>query len=130
MKVIVLFVLVLAFVASTYAATCNPNPCGSAAYTDVPTACKKYTTWNQANCQCIANHESSGNYHACNNNTNGSLDIGLWQINDGNWASCSGGSAPCTVDTNLKCAELVYQWGSYTWKYWSTCSTCGCCNSA
>jgi hypothetical protein len=32
-------------------------------------------------------HESSGNAHAANENTNGSFDVGVWQINSGNWAS-------------------------------------------
>lgn len=37
--------------------------------------------------QCIMQHESGGNANAANENTNGSFDIGLWQINSVNWAS-------------------------------------------
>merc|ERR1712146_486695 len=80
-------------------------------------------------CQCIAQHESGGNANALNHNTNGSDDVGLFQINDFNWASCSGGSAPCNPDTNTKCAHDVWNWGGKTWKNWATCGACGCCNS-
>ena len=34
------------------------------------------------------NAESGGNAHAVNQNTGGSYDVGLWQINDFNWVSC------------------------------------------
>ncbi len=54
--------------------------------------------------------ESGGNANAVNQNSGGSYDVGLWQINDMNWASCSGGSAPCDPNTNLACAKKVYQW--------------------
>lgn len=52
----------------------------------------------------------------------------MWQINSSNWSSCSGGSAPCTVAKNLACAKKVHAWGGNTWKFWSTCSACGCCS--
>ena len=70
------------------------------------------------------NHESGGNENAANENSNGSFDIGLWQINSMNWDSCSGGKAPCDPNTNLECAIKVYQWGGNTWKLWSTCTVC------
>jgi hypothetical protein len=35
-------------------------------------------------------HESGGNGHAVNQNSGGSYDVGLWQINDYNWNACSG----------------------------------------
>jgi hypothetical protein len=35
-------------------------------------------------------HESSGNANAMNENSDGSYDVGLWQINDYNWNACSG----------------------------------------
>ena len=44
--------------------------------------------------------------------------------------ACSGGSTLCNLSTNLGCAKKVYGWGGNTWKNWSTCSICGCCNSA
>eukprot|EP01105_Mastigella_eilhardi_P018121 TRINITY_DN4189_c0_g1_i2.p3 TRINITY_DN4189_c0_g1~~TRINITY_DN4189_c0_g1_i2.p3 ORF type:complete len:101 (-),score=25.98 TRINITY_DN4189_c0_g1_i2:91-363(-) len=49
--------------------------CGAAATTNIASACAQYTSWSQSCCQCIAQHESSGNYHACNSNTNGSTDV-------------------------------------------------------
>jgi len=77
-------------------------------------------------CQCIANAESGGNANAMGKNTDGSYDVGLWQINSFNWASCSGGSAPCNPSTNLECAKKVYAWGGNTFKLWSTCGKCNC----
>jgi len=57
---------------------CPSCPCGtSSAYESASTWCAKYG-WNQANCQCIMNHESSANAHAMNYNTDGSYDVGLW----------------------------------------------------
>jgi hypothetical protein len=53
---------------------------------DIADVCKEYG-WNQACCQCIVTHESSGDANAANENTNGSFDVGVWQINSGNWAS-------------------------------------------
>jgi hypothetical protein len=83
---------------ATLAGTCGGNcpggcsscPCGSTAnYQSVTTWCSKYS-WNQAHCQCIMNAESGGNANAVNQNTGGSYDVGLWQINDYNWGACSG----------------------------------------
>jgi hypothetical protein len=109
---------------------CSSCPCGtSSSYQDIASWCSKYS-WNQKNCQCIMNAESRGNAHAANENSDGSFDVGLWQINDYNWNSCSGGSAPCDPSSNLNCAKKVYQWGGNTWKLWSTCSKCGCCSSS
>jgi hypothetical protein len=53
----------------------------------------------------------------------------LYKINDMNWASCSGGAAPCDVQNNLNCAIKVFGWGGNTWKLWSTCSKCGVCDT-
>ena len=109
---------------------CSSCPCGSSSnYQDISSWCSKYS-WNQKNCQCIMNAESRGNANAANMNSDGSYDVGLWQINDYNWNSCSGGSAPCDPSSNLNCAKKVYQWGGNTWKLWSTCSKCGCCSSS
>merc|ERR1711991_856690 len=80
--------------------------------------------WDQSMCQCIVNHESSGNSHANNYNTNGSFDIGFWQVNSVNWDSCSGGSPPCDVATNLQCAIKVWGWGGDSFKLWSTYQGC------
>jgi C-type lysozyme/alpha-lactalbumin family len=63
-------------------ADCPSCPCGtSTSYQDAVGWCAKYSGWNQAQCQCIMRHESSANANAANYNTNGSFDIGLWQIN-------------------------------------------------
>ena len=97
--------------------------------------------------QCIMSHESGGNANAVNQNVGGSLDVGLWQINTQNWASCSGGSPPCDPGTNLACAidvsarcgvgmrrypdltafptprfrlAQVWKWGGSSFKLWST----------
>jgi len=108
---------------------CSSCPCGSStSYQDVASWCSKHT-WNQGHCQCIMKAESGGNANAVNQNSGGSYDVGLWQINDYNWNSCSSGSAPCGTSTNLACAKLVYQWGGNTWKFWSTCGGCGACSS-
>ena len=110
---------------------CNDCKCGTAAdRVNVAAECAKYSGWSQSCCQCIASHESGGNAHAQLHNTNGSDDVGLWQINSSNWASCSGGHAPCDVPTNLACARKVWEWGNKSWKFWSTCGACGCCGRA
>ena len=110
---------------------CTTCYCGtSPSYKDIASACSGYSGWSQTCCQCIARHESGGNSHAQLHNTNGSDDVGLWQINSSNWSSCSGGSAPCSVSANLACAKKVFGWGGNTWKFWSTCSACGCCSRA
>lgn len=66
------------------------------------------------------NAESGGNGNAMNQNTDGSFDVGLWQVNTQNWNSCSGGSPPCDPSTNLGCAIDVWRWGGGTFKLWST----------
>eukprot|EP00347_Sterkiella_histriomuscorum_P009418 403341290 len=110
---------------------CNDCKCGSApAKVDIAAACARNSGWSQTCCKCIIEHESGGNSHAQLHNTNGSDDVGLWQVNSMNWASCNGGAAPCTVDANLACAKKVFAWGGNTWKLWSTCGACGCCGRA
>jgi len=85
--------------------------------------------WNTDSCLKIAKAESGGNTNAANGNSNGSIDIGLWQINSMNWQSCSGGKAPCSVTDNVACAVKVFEWGGNTWKLWSTCAQLGLCGS-
>ena len=109
---------------------CNECPCGTSKQSESASSwCSKYSGWDQKSCECIMNHESGANAHAANMNTDSSYDVGLWQINDQNWASCSGGKAPCSGNDNLNCAKKVFGWGGNTWKLWSTCSICGVCNS-
>eukprot|EP01106_Pelomyxa_sp_JSP_P013420 TRINITY_DN4004_c0_g1_i1.p1 TRINITY_DN4004_c0_g1~~TRINITY_DN4004_c0_g1_i1.p1 ORF type:complete len:129 (-),score=14.04 TRINITY_DN4004_c0_g1_i1:74-460(-) len=116
-------------VAVALSATCNPNPCGAAAYADIVYNCAMYTGWNQKNCQCMVTTLSGGNYHACNINSGGTQDIGFWQVNSTTWASCSSGNPPCDLFSNLECAIDVFLAGGFTWKFWPACSTCGCCRS-
>jgi hypothetical protein len=82
---------------------CSSCPCGtSTSAQSASTWCSKYS-WNQvrffsnqfmflmiqtfvmtlskAHCECIMNAESGANAHAMNQNTDGSFDVGLWQIN-------------------------------------------------
>ncbi len=42
--------------------------------------CAKHS-WDQKACRCIVSHESGGNANAVNENSNGSFDVGLWQVN-------------------------------------------------
>ncbi len=135
------FLVIALLAGSAMADTCGGNcpsddcpsgqcQCGTSTnYVDVSSYCSSYSGWTQACCECIANAESGGNANAENYNSNGSYDIGLYQINDVNWNSCSGGSAPCDPNTNLQCAQAVWNWGSQTWRLWSTCGGCGCCDS-
>ena len=110
---------------------CSTCQCGtSPAPVDIASQCSRFSGWSQGCCQCIARAESGGNSHAQLENTNGSNDVGLWQINSMNWAQCNSGNAPCGLDENLSCAKKIFGWGGNTWKYWATCGKCGCCNSA
>ncbi|KAL0480702.1 hypothetical protein AKO1_013020 [Acrasis kona] len=139
-----LLLLILALVCATLCATndtvpnsncggncpsgrCTKCHCGtSRSQQDINAWCSKYTGWNQACCRCVVSRESAGNAHAENHNVGGSDDVGLWQINSMNWASCSGGQPPCDPNVNLKCAIKI--WGYHkSFKLWSTCGACGCC---
>eukprot|EP00602_Paraphysomonas_sp_CaronLab_P006671 CAMPEP_0185035316 /NCGR_PEP_ID=MMETSP1103-20130426/26496_1 /TAXON_ID=36769 /ORGANISM="Paraphysomonas bandaiensis, Strain Caron Lab Isolate" /LENGTH=78 /DNA_ID=CAMNT_0027572337 /DNA_START=229 /DNA_END=465 /DNA_ORIENTATION=- len=76
-------------------------------------------------------HESGGNANAMYQNNDGSYDVGLWQIKQQYWSTCtSGGQAPCDPQYNYLCATQYYKRGGNTWKMWSSCSICGCCDSA
>jgi hypothetical protein len=110
MKALFALCALFAVIAAASAAYCST--CGGASYTDISKACSQFSGWSQSCCQCIAQHESGGNLHACNQNTDGSKDVGLWQINDRNWSACNGGSAPCDLSSNLRCAIDVWKWGS------------------
>ena len=130
-----LILLTLAILAIALADTCGGNcpsgrcpscPCGTSPNrADISGWCAKYG-WDQNCCRCIVSHESGGNANAMLFNTNGSYDVGFWQINDFNWGQCNGGNPPCDLNQNLNCAIKVYGWGGNTWKFWSTASSCGC----
>ena len=107
--------------------TCTSCPCGNKPLMlNIASECIKYSGWSQACCNCIASRESSGNANAMHQNPTGTLDVGLWQINQINWASCNGGAAPCSITANRNCAQKVWQWGGNTWRLWATASNCGC----
>ena len=139
MRVLLVSIVALAMLVAVAMASCGGNSyncqgsqcaCGSSpSYVNASSYCAMYSDWSQSCCECISQHESSQNANAVNCNSNGSIDAGLYQINSVNWASCSGGSAPCDPSTNVQCAHMVWQWGGSTWRLWSTCSACGCCGS-
>ena len=108
---------------------CGPTPNVLSA-ADVEHWCSQYSGWNLASCKCIVNAESSGNSNEVNQNTDShhTLDVGLWQINEQNWAECSGGAAPCSLQANLNCAKKIFDY-HHTWQLWATCHKCGVCNS-
>jgi hypothetical protein len=107
---------------------CSSCPCGTSSNRqNIQQWCSKFSSWNQAQCECIITHESGGNANAVNQNTGGSIDAGLWQINSQNWASCSSSKAPCDPNLNLACAIKVWQWGGNSFKLWSTCHICNAC---
>ena len=141
MRVLSLLLLVAVFAVAVTADTCGGNcpsgdcpsgecKCGTRPnHVDIGSYCKQHSGWSQKCCECIASHESGGNANAENYNENGSYDIGLYQVNDINWGVCSGGQPPCNPQTNLECAIKVWNWGGGTWRLWSTCHVCGCCDS-
>jgi len=107
---------------------CSSCPCGTTrSVVNIADECAKYSDWNQKCCQCIVDHESGGDANAVNENTNGSFDVGVWQINSINWPSCNAGKAPCGVAENLNCASKIWNSGGRSFKAWSTCGGCGCC---
>lgn len=86
MKLLVLALLLAIVLADSCGGNCPSGKCPtcycgtSKNMQDIATWCGKYS-WNQACCKCIVSHESGGNANALNYNTNGSTDVGLWQIN-------------------------------------------------
>ncbi|CDW84019.1 UNKNOWN [Stylonychia lemnae] len=106
---------------------CKQCICPAPTYTDIAAACARWSGWSQSCCECIVKHESGGNTHAQLWDSDGSNDIGLWQINSVNWGQCNGGNAPCDVNSNFECAKKIFGWGGNSWRLWSTCSACGCC---
>eukprot|EP01089_Gocevia_fonbrunei_P001028 TRINITY_DN10983_c0_g1_i1.p1 TRINITY_DN10983_c0_g1~~TRINITY_DN10983_c0_g1_i1.p1 ORF type:complete len:137 (-),score=14.03 TRINITY_DN10983_c0_g1_i1:52-462(-) len=130
--VLILVACVLAVNSLTCGGNCPSNdcrecPCGvKREIVNIEEICGRFSEWNHECCKCIVSHESSGDAHAANYNSNGSYDIGVFQINDIHWRSCSDGKAPCDVETNLKCAEMVWK-EHRSFSPWSTCGGCGCC---
>ncbi len=133
-------IIVIVMLGCVYANTCGGNcpsndcvdcPCGNTVHkVNANKYCQVYSKWSQTCCMCITSHESGDNSNAVNHNTGGSDDVGLFQINDVNWPSCSAGAAPCNPDVNTSCAKKVFGWGGNTWKNWSTCHVCNCCSKA
>eukprot|EP00826_Nyctotherus_ovalis_P025719 TRINITY_DN1997_c0_g1_i1.p1 TRINITY_DN1997_c0_g1~~TRINITY_DN1997_c0_g1_i1.p1 ORF type:complete len:103 (+),score=11.22 TRINITY_DN1997_c0_g1_i1:182-490(+) len=90
--------------------------------------CRSHS-WSQRCCNCVVRGESGGNAHSQNYNGNGTYDVGVFQINQIHWRSCSGGKAPCNVTTNLRCAIGVYRGAHNRWRPWMAARRCGCTNS-
>lgn len=86
MKILALALLLALVLADSCGGNCPSGRCPtcycgtSKKMEDIASWCSKYS-WNQACCKCIVSHESGGNAHAVNHNSNGSDDVGLWQIN-------------------------------------------------
>jgi len=87
---------------------------------EVAAVCSQFS-WNQANCECIISHESAGNANAVH--LDGTYDVGLFQINEWHWTN-----PPCDEQSNAAYAFSVYSHDN-TWRQWSACSACGCCDS-
>ena len=87
MKIVLLILLLGLVFADTCGGNCPSGKCKTCycgttkKVVDITSWCSKYS-WNQACCKCVASHESGGNANAMNYNTNGSYDVGLWQINN------------------------------------------------
>jgi hypothetical protein len=107
---------------------CPSCPCGdTVTYIDIAQLCARYSEWNQKCCQCIVYHESNGDINNVNYNTDGTYDVGVFQINQVNWA-CNGGEKPCAVDPNLKCAIEIWRESGGNFHQWSTSHEyCGGC---
>merc|ERR1712066_164691 len=79
---------------------------------------------------CLANYESSYNTGATNDNTNGSRDYGIFQINDNYWCDANVGyGADCgiscsslldsTISDDCDCAKIIWQMhGFNAWYGW------------
>lgn len=72
----------------------------------------------------IAMAESGGNSQASNQNTNGSIDRGLWQIN-----STNGAGSTFDVMTNARTAVQMSNNGT-SWRPWCTAYSDGACGTA
>eukprot|EP00826_Nyctotherus_ovalis_P050324 TRINITY_DN6154_c0_g1_i11.p1 TRINITY_DN6154_c0_g1~~TRINITY_DN6154_c0_g1_i11.p1 ORF type:complete len:153 (+),score=17.50 TRINITY_DN6154_c0_g1_i11:143-601(+) len=111
--------------------TCPSCPCGTVrTRVDVGEVCRRYS-WNFKCCVCVVRTQSSGNASAQHFNHNGSFDVGLFQINEINWASCNDGRPPCDINSNLNCAITIYKRAHNRWNPWAAAAKkCGCWNSA
>ncbi|XP_071322710.1 lysozyme C-like [Trachinotus anak] len=58
-----------------------------------------------ANWVCLSKWESNYNTRATNNNSNGSTDYGIFQINSRWW--CDNGQTPTSNGCNIRCSELL-----------------------
>ena len=87
MKIVVLLLVVAFAIAQSCGGNCPSGGCptcycGSTTnMVSISNWCSQ-ASWSQSCCQCIASHESGGNANAENYNTNGSYDVGLFQINN------------------------------------------------
>lgn len=80
---------------------------------------------------CIAKWESSLRPDAVNVNTDGSVDIGLFQINNRYWVDIEGGGCPYSMEelfdpvNNVSCAKTVFDaMGFRAWVAYNTRQEC------
>ena len=89
-KIIIVFFTFLALALSansTCGGNCPANNCPTCYcgtnqnIQDIATWCAKYT-WNQNCCKCIVSKLSAGNANFITHLPNGSVNAGLWQVNN------------------------------------------------
>ncbi|WP_437912527.1 hypothetical protein WME73_36245 [Sorangium sp. So ce302] len=68
---------------------------------------------------CIIRYESEGWTEVENINSNGTVDIGLFQINSTNWAMCGGKQHLKDPDANARCAYRIWRQAGETWNPWA-----------
>jgi len=73
--------------ASTCGGNCPANDCPTCYcgtnknIQDISSWCSKHT-WNQDCCKCIVSKLSGGNANLITHQPNGSINVGLWQVNN------------------------------------------------
>lgn len=70
--------------------------------------CDKFGLLNCQVALAVMRAESGGNPEAYNYNTNGTLDIGLWQINEIHWDRCGGLAELVDPQKNTDCAYTIW----------------------
>lgn len=78
--------------------------------------CDKFGTWDCQVALAVMNAESGGDCEAFNVNTNGTADIGLFQINSIHWDRFGGLHELTTCEGNLEAAYTI--WEEQSWSPW------------
>lgn len=81
--------------------------------------CDTFGTYECQVAIAVMRAESKGNAEAWNYNTNGTLDIGLWQINEINWDTCNM-TMKDLLDPykNTDCAKIMYDRSDESFSPW------------